>query len=231
MKIPIIEDLTASPLPIGSTVLVEFDPASRWYAASLSIAAGYIRSGGRIGYIVTTRQPDNIRSQFKTLGLDKEQLENDRRLLIYDWYKATLGQKSTERYQFDSMKAADLSIWFSKYMKTEVEAEWLDIVDNYSTMARFNDEKAWVEFTLTRIVPTASTMKETMLLGVVKGVHSEWAYRTLEGAVDGIVDFEIEETEEEAGDLVRIRAMRDVGFDRRWHRLKIGENLEVTIDK
>jgi len=45
----------------------------------------------------------------------------------------------------------------------------------------------------------------------------------LEATVDGIIDF--------TRDLIRIRSMRNVGYDREWHELKIGENFEVTLAK
>ncbi len=39
----------------------------------------------------------------------------------------------------------------------------------------------------------------------------------------------VEEAGEEVSNLVRIRNMRDVGFDSRWHRLSIDENLNITL--
>jgi len=32
-------------------------------------------------------------------------------------------------------------------------------------------------------------------------------------------------------DLIRIRSMRDVDFNREWHELKIGENSEICLVK
>jgi hypothetical protein len=31
--------------------------------------------------------------------------------------------------------------------------------------------------------------------------------------------------------MMRIRFVQDVGFDGRWHALKVGENFEVILDK
>jgi KaiC/GvpD/RAD55 family RecA-like ATPase len=70
-----------------------------------------------------------------------------------------------------------------------------------------------------------------MFRGVVRGVHSEWVYKRLEDAYDGIIDFRLEETGEETQDLMRIRSMRDLRHDRKWHRLKIADNFEVTLEK
>jgi len=66
---------------------------------------------------------------------------------------------------------------------------------------------------------------------LIRGFHSEWAYRALEAAVDGIIDFKLDETRDEIANLMGVRSMRNVGFDSRWHRLKFNENFEVSLDK
>lgn len=75
------------------------------------------------------------------------------------------------------------------------------------------------------------TRKNTFICGIMKGVHSDWVYRQLEGAVDGVIDFKVEESGDEVRNLMRIRVMRNVGFDSRWQQLKIGDNFEVTLEK
>jgi len=233
--IPLIEDLTKESIPPGSNLLVEFDPASQWYNASFTIAAGWIRSGGAVDYNATAQPLTNIRSKLNRLGLDVETLERESKLELNDWYTATLGKKSNERLAETSLKVADLSIDFLKpeFLENPSRLAELGIRDNASTLARFNDEKAWVEFEVTRAiqVAVAGLHKSVWIRGVVKGVHSEWVYKRLEDAYDGIIDFKIDEERGEVRNLMRIRSMRGVGFDSRWHRLKIGDNLEVTLEK
>ena len=53
----------------------------------------------------------------------------------------------------------------------------------------------------------------------------------LEAAADGIIDFKVEEEGRSLRDMMRIRTMRSVHFDREWHELKIGDNFEVTLEK
>jgi KaiC/GvpD/RAD55 family RecA-like ATPase len=65
--------------------------------------------------------------------------------------------------------------------------------------------------------------------GLLRGVLSDWAQKRLEGAADGIIDFKVEEAGNVTRDLIRIRSMRGVGFDREWHEFKISENLEVSL--
>jgi KaiC/GvpD/RAD55 family RecA-like ATPase len=244
MHIALIEDLLRSPLQPGASLLVQYDPTSAWYQASISIAAEWLRSGGVVSYHVAAQPPENIRSQLKQLGLDVEKLEGDEKLRVFDWYTATLGRKSKEKYAFYSLRAADLSVLFSKYLMASPDSpasydaippqaspDWLRILDDASCLGRFNEEKSWVEFVRTRLVPIASLWKSTGISGVIRGIHSDWAYKNLEAASDGVIDFKLDETGEETKSAIRVRSMRNVGFDSRWHFIKTTENFEVTLEK
>lgn len=231
-RIPLIENLTSGPIPPGSNLLVEFDPASQWYNASLTMTAGWLKSGGRVWYFVNVQPPDNIRLQLNRLGVNTEDLERADRLRIYDVFTGTLGQKSKEKYSNDSLKVADLSISFARDdMRQPPAPDLLRIADNSSTLARFNDEKAWVEFLLTRGLPAGSIQKLIGIRGIAKGVHSEWVYKQLETAADGIIDFKLDETFDPPQNLMRIRTMRHVGYEGQWRKLNIGQNFEITLEK
>ena len=231
-RIPLIEELTDGPILPGTQILVEFNPASQWYNASLTIAAGWVRTGGSISYVALSQSPDNIRSQLKRLGIAVEELEEKDRLWITDFYTPSIGQKSKEKYAPESLKAADLSIWIAREAMVETAApEFLVIADNNSILERFNDEKNWVELMLTRPLPIAKSRQVTQLVGLMSQIHSSWAYKQLEAAADGIVDFKVEETNASTRDLMQIRTMRQVTFNRKWHKLKIGKNFEITLSK
>ena len=229
-RIPLIEDLTTGPVIPGAQVLVEYDPVSVWYDASVSIAAGWLKTGGRASYNVAAQSPEHIRLQLKRLALNVEKLEEDGTLEIDDWYTATLGQKSKERYSLNSMKVHDLSIMFAKQVATsEPQVGYLMVRDDLSVFDRFNEEKNWVEFLLTRMIPGNRGRQFTSIRGLMKGIHSNWAYKQLEAAVDGVVDFKLDETTDPPTNLMRIKSMRNIGFDGRWHQLKRSENSEVTL--
>jgi len=65
----------------------------------------------------------------------------------------------------------------------------------------------------------------------VRGVHSDWVYSRLEAASDGIVDVKVEELGGEVKNLLRIRTLRNVGCDSRWHPLVVNDNFEVSLEK
>ena len=232
-----IDDLTFGPVPKGSNLLVEFDPVSQWYNSCLTMAAGWARQGGNVGYNGFVQSPDNLRLQLVRLGLNVDELERGDQLRMYDWYTPTLGRKSKEKYGIDSLKVADQSIEFrltEDDLKGPTESEWFEsmrIADNFSTLARFNDEKAWIEFMLARVLPIGPVKKSTLVFGIMKGVHSEWAYKQLEGAVDGIIEFKLDETAGKTRDMVQIRTMRNAHYNREIAELKVQENFEVTLKK
>ena len=229
-RIPLIQDLMMDPVPAGSALMVEFDPTSLWYAASMTIAAGWLKTGGIVTYSVNGQTPDSIRAQFRSLGLDVEMLEKDERLVIFDGYTITLGRRSKEKYAAQSLKAGDLSITYSReVMQAGPVPELLTIVDTVSSLARFNDDRAWVEFLLTRGIPSASLTKSTTIAGIIQGLHPDSVYKQLEAAVDGVVDFKLDEATNPPTNLMRIKSVRNIGFDGRWHQLKKGENSEVIL--
>lgn len=230
-RLPLIEDLTTGPVPPGSNLLVEFDPASQWYNASVTIMAGWLRTGGRARYTVASQPPDDFRSQLNRLVPNVAELESKDIVEIWDEYTVTLGQKSKEKYAVDSLKVQDMSISFSQMMKEPVAPDILLITDDQAVEARFNEEKNWVEFALARDFPNVKLRKLIGIGGVIKGVLSDWALKRLEGAADGIVDFKVDEAGNVTRDLIRVRSMRAVGFDREWHELKTGENLEVSLQR
>jgi KaiC/GvpD/RAD55 family RecA-like ATPase len=231
-RIPLIEDLTKGSIPPGSNILVEFDPASQWFSAWITIAAGWVKDGGKVSYIANSQSPDEIRSQLRKLGFSVEELERTDRLWITDGYSAAVGQKSKERFAVESLKAADLSLYIGREaMADSPTPEFLVVSDNGSVLDRFNAEKNWVELYLTRPIPMSKPRQMTQLMGLMSGIHSAWAYKQLEAAVDGIVDFKVEDVNGERRTLIGIRNMRDVRFDSRWHPLKTREDFEVTLEQ
>ena len=231
-RIPIVEDLIKGTVQPGSNILVEYDPASQWYNASITMAAGWLRTEGSVAYNAAAQSPDKVRSQLKRHGIDTVELERSGKLSIIDFYTITLGQKSKEKLAVDSLKVADMSIFVAKnLMQGPPAPNLLRLTDDHSVLSRFNDEKTWVEFILTRSVPSVSMTNQIGVRAVMKNVHSDWVYKKLEGAHDGTLEFDLKEVGNTSKDLLRIKTMRNAIFDRKWHELKIRENFEVTLGK
>ncbi len=233
-RIPLFEDLTTGAIPPGSNLLVVFDAASEWYNAALTISAGWLQTSGRVHYNATVQSPDSVRSQLKRLGSNPDNLGREDRLRIYDWYTATLGGKSLEKNLVSSLKFQELSPQYATWMKSgglDEDPNTLRVIDNGSTLARYNDEKMFVEFTLTRAFPRSPLWKATLISPNIRGVHSDWVYRALESGADGIIDFKLDESQDPPCNLIRIRNIRNVRFDGKWHRLKVAENQAISLEK
>jgi KaiC/GvpD/RAD55 family RecA-like ATPase len=238
-RLAFIEDLTTGPVPLGSQILVEYDSMSVWFNASLNAAAGWLRTGGRVEYETYAQAPEDLRSRLKRIEprVDDYEVKDaarqwDSKFTLWDGYSVTLGQKSKEKYAVESLKVSDLSLIFSQIvMRGTPPVGTLLISDDFSVLSRFNDEKNWVEFELTRQFPAGKLQIVTHLYGLLKGVQSEWAYKRLEAASDGVIEFKVDDASDPPRSLVRIRSMRSVGFDGRWHQLNVNENLEVSLAK
>ncbi len=231
-RLPIIEDLTKGPIPPGSNILVEFDGASQWYNASVNLAAGWLRTGGRVNYYCFAQPPESVRDQLRLLGVDAAELEKNGRLEIWDWYTATLGLHSKEAHATDSLKGADLSMHYRARMQAPISRDVLGIADDVSVLDRFNDEKNWVEYELARSIPAFRVRKTTAFRGILSDIKSASVYKRLESAHDGIIDFKLDTVTTVTVTTVRIRMMRNVGFDSRWHALRVNDkNFEVTLEK
>ncbi len=229
-QLGLIEDLSKEPIPAGYALLVEFDPSSDWFTASIAIGAGWARSGGEVSYNAHAQPPMNVRSQLQRLGLDVAGLEGRNKVRFTDWYSATIGQKSKEKRAQQSMKVADLSIHFAKdQIVGPPRPDTLIIDDTLSQGTRFNDEKSWFEFLLTRVIPMTSTRKMTKIFGLTVGVHSQWAYKSLETVVDGIIDFKLDESENLPRNMMRIRRLREVSYDPSWHALAKTPTFEIVL--
>jgi hypothetical protein len=116
-------------------------------------------------------------------------------------------------------------------MRQAPQPEWLRIIENTSTWYRFNDERAVMELELTRFIPSFRLRSSTAVRAIMKDVQSQWVVQQLEGAHDGIIDLKLDETSDPAQNMFRIRTMRNVGFDGRWHRLTVDENFGLALEK
>ena len=191
-----------------------------------------MNTGGSVSYITHSQPPEEIRSHLRSVGISVDELEQKDRLWITDLYAPSIGRKSTEKFSPQSLKVADMSLWIAKEVMADSPApEFIVISDNGSVLDRFNDEKNWVELYLTRPIPMAKPRQLTQLMGFIRGVHTNWAYKQLEAAVDGVIDFKLDDASDPVQNLIRLRSFRRVAHDGRWHKLGLTKNFEVTIEK
>jgi KaiC/GvpD/RAD55 family RecA-like ATPase len=236
----------------GTIFTVEFDPDSQWLALSTTIAAKYLQAGGRVGYGTATRPPESVRENLTNLGVDVLAAIKEYRLVIDDWYAATLtgGRIDAEPAKTSliepidggarmrSLKVADLSVEWLKGSKDgwqpgDLVETWppgaLTIAGSVSEMLRFNEEKPFLAWAISRGWPNERKAKRIHLTGTCRGAHTEWLYNWLEAAADGIIDVHVMERGDMAKSFLRIRSLKNQPSDSRWHEIEVKSNGEAEL--
>lgn len=232
---PLLKELVPSGFEYGTNLLVEFDPDSIWYETSLTIAAQALKAGMRTDYHTFQHTPEDIRKAFYRFGLDVKKLEDGDNLWIEDSYTVQTGLHAPQDqsdYTQVSVKLSDWSIGLAKDIKGGMPEAWkrrLHIDDNTGILLQYNEEKPMIDFWRTRVIPHSRARDCVVLQSLVRGVASAPFYKQFESLCDGIIDFKIEEHENELQHHVRVRSLRGRGYDSRWRRLRLLDNGEVTL--
>ena len=250
--IPLLAQLIPDGVKPGTIFTVEFDPDSQWLAVTTTISAKYLQLGKRVTYVTATRPPEEVKDSLASLGIDVAAAVREHRLTIDDWYTATLtgGRIEAEPGKMSlfepieggsrlrSLKVADLSVEWLKSSKSgwapeDVAETWppgaLGVADSGSEMLRFNEEKAVLEWLISRGWPNERKAKRITLWGISRGAHAEPFYKRLEGSTDGIIDIHVMERADEAKSFLRIRSLKNQPADGRWHEIEMKSNGEAVL--
>jgi KaiC/GvpD/RAD55 family RecA-like ATPase len=137
-----------------------------------------------------------------------------------------------------SLKVADLSVQYLKDMKQGPELgaffeEWppgaLTIDESMSQMLRFNEEKPYLEWVISRVHPNHRRAKRVFFEGFVRDIHTESFYKRLESDVNGVIDLRVMERDEGWKNFLCIRSLKGQPHDARWHEIQIRRNGEAAL--
>ncbi len=251
LSVPLLTQLIPSGIRPATIIGVEFDPESQWFALATTIAAKCLLENGHVSYLAMARPRDDVLRDLSALGVNVSALFKDGRLVITDWYSATLtgGRLGTEgghegiREEIEggvrmrSLKVSDLSVDWLKLSKLSPEIYekgqrllgTLSLVESCSAQLRFNEEKPYVEWMESRVNPNERRARRITLQGFVRGVHSEWLYRRMEADWDGVVDIRVKDEGGEAKSFLRIRSLKGQPYDGRWHEIEIKPTGEAVL--
>jgi hypothetical protein len=147
---------------------------------------------------------------------------------------------SFEGESFSSLKVADLrssnrfdpAIEYDPMLHSQ---DLLRIADSISFLSRFNDDKEWTEFVLSRMIPYVRNTKCTFIAGITADVHPYPEIKKLEAAADAVIEITLRKIgKDDRGSFISVKGMRNISFDSHWFRLKvdvIGKYFEVTVEK
>lgn len=216
-------------------MLVEFEPRSIWYEASLTIAAQALRNGVRTSYHTFQHIPNEIRKALTRLGLNAKELEEASLLHITDSYTIQTGigvPETPDIVETHSLKLSDWSISDAKALKSGIPDEdkrGMHIDDNISVLLQYNQEREFIDYYRTRLIPYFRAYERLVFHSILTGAASDSFYRKLESLCDGIIEFRSEERGGQIGQYVRVSAMRGRSHDSRWRQLLLLENGEVAL--
>jgi len=252
VHIPLLDGMIPGGVKLGTMFLVEFDPDSQWFSVATTIVANYFRMGHHVCYLAMARSAEDVKTCVSGLNVDIAAGETSGRLVVEDWYSATLSSGRLEPVSAQtglfepiqgglrvrSLKVADLSVEWLRSAKTGPQAydivdRWpagsLIVVESFSGILRFNEEKAFVEWMESRVNPEERKRRSITLQGFVRGVHSDWLYKRMEGASDGVIDIRVMERGDEAKNLLRVRSLKGQPHDSRWHEIEIKPTGEAAL--
>ena len=251
-EIQLLAGLVPEGVKPGTMLLVEFDPDSQWLSVATTITSHFFRKNHHVGYLAMVRPVEEIERWLTQLGVDFAPAIQNGRFVIEDWYSATLSggrldslnekgpifERTPSGLRVRSLKVSDLSVEWLKASKAgpqiyDVIDNWpagsLVIAESFSGMLRFNEEKPFAEWIESRVNPGERKRKGVTIQGLVRGLHSDWLYKRMESASDGIIDIRVMERGEEAKNLLRLRTLKGQPHDTRWHELQIKSNGEATL--
>lgn len=241
LKLPLLGDILPGGLRYGANYLVEFEPQSLWYEASLTLCAQALKMGLRADYHVFTHIPGEIRGQLSRLGLDVDRLESDDTFRIIDSYSVQTGTGAAKRVgktsplEWVDLKSMNMNDWnfsTSNILKgdvPEVDMRRLHIDDNTSVLVQFNDEKSVAEHFRTHTVPFVRHLQLAAIHSVAAGIFSDSFYRQFESFSDGIFDFRSQDTGDQIKHSMRLRVARGAGHDSSWKTLEVSAEAEVHV--
>lgn len=252
VKLPILDQVIPEGVKPDTMFVVEFDPESQWFAVASTIAAEVLKNRGNIAITAFARPPEAIENDLSSLEVDLEGAFKEGRLQINDGYTATLSGGRVEPFhpgvvwenkpkgtKWLSVKVQDLSVEFVKESRTPKEssrvfrATWPagtpNLVDSYSPLLRFNDEKSSADYIESRLYPEMRKAKRIVLLPFVRGIHTDWFYKRMESMSEGVIDIRVAEQDDRVKTMFRVRSLRGQPHDSSWHMIDIRPNGEASL--
>jgi KaiC/GvpD/RAD55 family RecA-like ATPase len=246
IHVPIFSDLVPGGFTYGTNYLVEYQPSSLWYEASLTITARALKTGLRTHYHTFMRTPGEVREGFQRLGIDLKRLEGEDRFRLIDSCTGLTGlpiqpeSRDVTKRLVGSASLNDPS-WLESFTANivtllekgapETDKRWLHIDDNTSIFNRYFKEQDVLNIFHTRVFPLTRLLELSAFHSVVAGVWSDSFYKQFEAQCDGVIDFKAEEDDGQLENYVRVRSIRGKSCDSRWRHLRLEGSGEIVLDK
>jgi KaiC/GvpD/RAD55 family RecA-like ATPase len=225
LNLPILSEIFGG-IPYGRVLLALYDPDSQVNSLMLNIAAGHLKTGGNLLFLVSSRPTVEIRRQFNDLGINIAEYEEKDSAVLSDAYSAQMGVKSTEKYQLKATNLNERSIAIS-----ESAPQWppgtLMIVESFSSMA-VNDDSVLAKFSR-KAVGAWRAQGSVMILGLAVDIHTPQFYQEMKLITDGAFEVKLKEHHGETINTIRARSMKGRNSDTRWRQVLFDNQMKASL--
>jgi len=231
LRIPILSQLLGRDVPRSRFLVALFEASTDWRSMAYTMCSGVLRQGDVVNYVAISESPAKVRRELERSLPNLGELEGNKKLLIYDWHTWMTGKKSDERFSVDSLSVGKLSsdALLSSAALTEYSPTYdLAVADNVSTMLKWNDERAFMQW-FDRLIARLRPMKGVRVYGFVKGFHSESFYANIETLADGIIELTLRERNDELQSAIRIKSFKGIPHTTKWRTLKVNSMGQANL--
>ena len=231
LQIPILSQLLSRDVPRSRFLVALFEASTDWPSFAFTMCSGVLRQGGVVNYVAMSESPTKVRRELERSLPNLRELEANRKFLLYDWHTWMTGKKSDEPFSVDSLSVGKLSsdALLSSAALTEYSPTYdLAVVDNLSTMLKYNDERAFMQW-FDRLIARLRPMKGVRVYGLAKAFHSESFYANIEMLADGIIELTLRERNDELQNAIRIKTFKGIPHTTKWRTLKVNSTGQLNV--
>jgi archaellum biogenesis ATPase FlaH len=192
----------------------------------VNIAAGHLKSGGDLLYLVSSRPVPEIRHQFHSLEVKVEEYEAKDKAVLFDAYSVLMGVKSSESHKSEASNLNEVSIAISE-SAPQWPAGTLVIGESFSHMA-FNQENVFAKFSR-KMVGLWRNQGTIMLAGFAIGLHPPEFYQEMKLVSDGIFEVNLKEQGKEIINVIRAKSMKGQNCDTRLKQILFDANMKASL--
>ena len=225
VDVPFLSEMFG-PISYGRVITALYDPDSQFNPLFVNISAEYLRSGGDLLYLASSRPPNEIRGQFTELGLDIAEYEARDNAVLFDSYSAQMGIKSSEKYQTRESNLNERSITISE-SAPQWPAGTLVIGESFSDMA-LHQENVFGKF-WRKVVGRWRNQGAIMIAGLAMDLHPPEFYQEMKLISDGVLEMRLMERGGEIINTIRARSMRGQNSDTRWRQILFDSKMKASL--
>jgi KaiC/GvpD/RAD55 family RecA-like ATPase len=225
LELPLLSEIFGR-IPYGRVILAVYDPDSQFNSLMNNVAAGHLKSGGDLLYLVSSRPVPEIRQQIGNLGVKVEDYEAKDDAVLSDAYSAQMGVKSTEKYRAVGTNLNEVSIAVSEAAPLWPEGT-LVIGESFSNMA-FKQEDIYAKFAR-KTMASWRARGTVMIATFAADLHPPEFYQEMKLLSDGAFEVKLREYRGEVVNIMRARSMKGQGSDTRWREILFDNKMKASL--